>query len=75
MKAKFEVGQLCSVNAIDEGQVYVIDSISNGEANLSYYSGQTRMSGGSMDLSLLKVPTKAQLAHEFNEITVESVKS
>ena len=55
-------GKLVAVNALDDGQVYEVESLRGLSACLAYTVKGQRVDAGQLDMAVLKKPTAAQLA-------------
>ena len=60
-KNEVKKGMLFAVNDLDDGQVYIVDILYGYFAVLCYKGRRGMFSGGSIDVSILETPTKAQL--------------
>lgn len=58
---KFDRYDLVVVNDLPDTVVYQIDEVEGFMASLSYESGYRRVSGGKLDVSMLRKPTREQL--------------
>lgn len=69
MKNQFQVGDLVVVAKLPDAQVYRITQIEGFNVELEYeIKGHAPLSGGWIDISVLKEPTKAQLANHREEL-------
>jgi len=58
------VGQLVAVNDLDDGQVYQVKQFTDKfVVELEYQNMGRTCNGGYMDVSILKLPTRKQLAY------------
>ena len=62
-------GMQVAVNNLPAGTIYKVEEVSGFDARLSYRSGSwKKVSGGWLDVSCLRKPTKKQLANNEKRI-------
>ena len=61
-----KVGMAAVVNELPDTYVYIVDAINGFNVTLSYMAGDQKVGGGTVDYSLLMVPTMEQLANSYN---------
>lgn len=59
--SEVKVGMQVVVNTLLDTPIYRVEGLDGYEARLSYMRGTNKVRGGSIDVSVLKKPTKAQL--------------
>lgn len=75
LKAKdLSVGDLVTVNDLPDTQLYTIKTIYPMKVDLVYRAGGRICSGGTVDISILQVPTLAQLENQPGGLTMNSFK-
>lgn len=63
-----QVGKLVTVNDLPDTPVYKVKDLEGNIAQLTYLTGGGKeVSGGAMDISILRKPTKAQLSNSKKE--------
>lgn len=58
---KVEKDDLVVVNDLDDTIVYIVESVKGFMVSLQYQSGYKLVSGGELDISMLRKPSRKQL--------------